>query len=356
MRAIFFIFSVVALFGTGVAQAGHILLHNGDQFEGQLLRIKDDMVIWQSKHFGELKIKKPLIISLQSSGKFKLRGKNAACSWYEYQPPMVTFRCEDGTMKRVSLLSLKHVMSYEDHQSDAWDYGGDIRASGWKQTGNRETEYWEVNSNTRLRHGDLRHNVELHYDRQRTETEVNNVTAINRQDRGKAVYALDWFFLPRWYWSNKFSVELDTTRNIDEELAVASGIGYQFWESKKSALANEFGLQYSKTRFEDASASQSGDEDETYTSFRFSTDYRYKLPFRVTMFHKHELTRSLDQREPGEALRWEFDSETGFNFPIGFGVSASFGLDWDFVNHAREQDPDASRSDAVYRVGVNYDW
>lgn len=336
--------------------AGEVLLRNGDAFRGHLIKITEEHIVWYSDSLGEIELKKAWVIDLSTMGDFKLRGSSVPCKWDRVRSQTVTFACVDGKVRRVSLLTLQHVVPFDGHKNANFGYGGDVRLSGWRQEGNASTEYWEAKASVRLRHADLRHNLSVRYDSQSTETQVTGQSVTTSQNRGKGIYALDWFFLPKWYWSNQLSIETDSRRNLDEEYALASGAGYQFWESKNSALSNEFGLQVSKRRFDDTAENPPDPATQRDTALRFSTDYRYKLPLSITLYHKHEVLRALGSGVSGEAIRWEFDSETGVNLPIGFGVSASFGLDWDYVNQARNENPDASRSDAIYRIGVNYDW
>lgn len=336
----------------GLAQ--QITLTNGDVIEGQLKSVDAEAVIWRSEHFGELRIPKTRIERLESETELKLRGKTVPCQWRSLVNQRVTFECADGDRLRVPLLSLQQVVPFEGHAASIYSYEGRLSLAGSKQTGNTRSEFWQLASDVRLRHLDWRHNVRLNLNGQslRSQTAAGE-EVITRTRKGRATYGLDWFFQPQWFWVNRLGVERDDNRNIQEEYIYGSGLGHQFWETNRSALALEAGLQYTRRYLQ---VPRPGLENpQEYGSVRLAADYRYKFDLGVQLFHKSELTHALKDPERG-ADRWEFNSDTGMSFPIFYSISGEMSLRWNYVNDARTLDPNASRTDAIYRVGVNYSW
>lgn len=348
--------SIVAMcFSMPSAYAGVLTLTNGDRIAGDLYGIQGDSIVWRSPHLGELQLAKNAVKEIQSDQPLKLRGETEPCEWRALVNLNVLFICDNGESKNIPLLSLKNVVPFAGHAQANHSYSGSLRIKSWKQTGNTESEYWEASTEVRLRHSDWRHIVNLNYNSQTTETrptaEVKPVVV--RNQRALGAYTLDWFFLPRWYWSNRFTGEKDESRNIQEQYKLSSGLGHQFWETDVTALSFEGGLQHNRTYLMN---NPPADEPEAYTSLRFAADYRFKFKRGLSVYHRNEFSRSFDEPGPQERQRWELHTDTGLNFPIGLGISANCSIAWNYVNHALDLNSRASKTDAVYSVGVNYGW
>lgn len=339
-----------------ISYAGELTLSNGDRIAGEFRGIQGDSVIWLSPHLGELRLTKSAVKGIQSQERFKLRGESSPCELRALVNLNVLFICENGASKNIPLLTLENVVPYVGHVQANHSYSGNLRIKSWKQTGNTESEYWEAATEVRLRHSDWRHIISLTYHSQTTQTRPSGAAAPpvqTRSQRALGAYTLDWFFLPQWYWSNRFSGAKDENRNIQEQYKLSSGLGHQFWETDVSALSFEGGLQHNRTYLMN---NPPADDPEAYTSLRLAADYRYQFRGGLNFYHHNEISRSLNQPDANERQRWDLRTDTGLNFPIGFGISANCSAAWNYINHARDLNPNASQVDAVYSIGVNYGW
>lgn len=350
LASIVFIYSFIS-----ASYAGVLTLTNGDRIEGEFRGIQGDSIVWLSPHLGDLRLAKAAVKEIQSQQQLKLRGESAPCEWRALVNFNVLFICDNGDSKNIPLLSLQNVVPFDGHEQANHAYSGSLRIKSWKQTGNTESEYWEAATEVRLRHSDWRHIVSLNYNSQTTKTQQTAAIepVVTRYQRALGAYTLDWFFVPQWYWSNQFSGEKDENRNIQEQYKLSSGLGHQFWETDVISLSLEGGLQHNRTYLMN---NPPQDEPEAYTSLRFASDYRFKFHGGLGFYHRNEVSRSLNQPGPNERQRWELHTDTGLNFPIGFGVSANCSAVWKYVNHARDLNPNASQIDVIYSIGVNYSW
>lgn len=336
------------------ALAGLLVLDNGDQLAGELKAIDGPDLVWKSETLGEIRLPKTRVMDLKTSVPMKIRGQDQPCHLYEMLERKLRFWC-GGKRKRYSLMGLKHVVLYDNHASLNYAYGGNLRITGWKQEGNTDTEYLELLSDVRLRHGDLRHDVRLTHNSQRNVTgdAASGIFLKTYNRRSLASYALSWYFVPRFFWANAVSAERDDNRNIGEEYRISSGIGHTLWESGASLLDLEGGLQYNRTYL---AVNPPADQPDAYTALRLAAHFRHRLKNAAQLYHKNQYSYSLESAEPGESDRWELRTDTGVNLPIGFGISANVSMEWVYINHARDQNPNAARQDTTYRVGVNYSW
>lgn len=350
-----FLWLLVLLGGVSpLASAGVITLANGDTLKGQLKGIFATEVVWQSEVLGELRIPKTGVLNISASDEVKLRGKDVPCQVRNIEHEEVAFTCADGDLTWVPLLTLQQVVPFTGVATSSLTANGNLRASGWKQEGNADTAYWEFAGRSSVRHEDLRHVVNLTFARQSTRT----LTADGFSDpvtnrRAELVYSLDWFFRPQLYWANQLTARTDDNFNIQEEYNIASGLGYQFWENSATALSMELGLEHSRLyrRFDPPLT-----EPEIITYARSAMDFRYKLTGGINLYHINSLKYGLNEPDEGDRTRWLLRTQSGLNFPIGFGVSGDIGFEWNYVNHARDLNPTASNFDRVYRFGLNYGW
>lgn len=346
---------LLCLGGAASAFAGQVVLDNGDAISGEIHGIEAAAIIWQSETLGEIKLPKLRVARLISSTPLKIRGQRNPCIWLDMKGSKVRFQCGTGKKKLYSLLGLKYVIPFANHREANYAYGGSLRLTGWKQTGNTRAEYQEIQTEVRLRHGDLRHDIALSHNSQSTTSYdyANNLVFKTQLRRSIASYSLNWFFLPRWYWANKVSAEQDDSRNIQEEYRASSGLGHLFWENTKSSMDVEAGLQYNRTYIDQ---NPPPEQPDTYPAVRLATNFRYTLRSGMNLYHKSHFNHSLVAPEPGDSTRWELRTDTGLNFPLGFGISANFSVEWAYVNHARDQNINASLEDTIYRLGANYAW
>lgn len=330
--------------------AGQVTLSNGDKLQGTLKGIEGDVIVWQSASLGEVRLPKAAIQTLESSEPMKIQGKEVPCFLARAERQRATFTCVDGDRKTFSLLSIKDIVGFRGDGLSHHVFAGKIRASGLKHSGTLDSEFWEILATMESRRNDIRNKLIFSSSSRANESTPGVFT---RSRRLQATYGLDWFFAPQWFWANKLTYGEDDAFNIREEYALNSGLGYQFWETDATALSFELGLQQVVQYLQIAA---SGDNPLEYTSIRLVSDYRHRYRTGLNFYHNNEYTQSLENPNIGDEDRWTFVTNSGLSFPIGFGVSADIGLEWKYVNHARDLDPNASMSEATYRFGVNYTW
>ncbi len=323
--------------------AGVLVLKNGDRLRGDLVKLEDDKITWQSDSFGTLTIEQSKVESLETSTLVKMDGHSEPCTVMETAGADIHFSCADESTGRVPLMALERLLPYEDHFSGAQTYRGKLSLSGTNTRGNRRREDWELDSEVELRRGDMRHMFGVEFESESS----NNGPA---EEEFEIQYSIDWFFRERWFWVNNTTVGADESKNIDERYAFGSGFGFQFWETDRKALSLESGLTYLKELFD-----QSDTSDEEFErgserlAWRWATNFRYQLPLSASLVHTNALFYSFE----GGGDDWEFDSDTGVNVPLGAGLFSEFKVEYDYDNMPQQ---DERKSDTKLSVGVGYVW
>ena len=324
------------------AVAGVLVLKNGDRIQGDLIKLEDEKISWQSDSFGKLSIDQNKVESLSTSTLVKMDGHSEPCAVVGAYGADLQFSCADQSTGRVPLMALERLLPYEDHFRGAQTYRGKISLAGTHTRGNRREEDWEVETESELRRGDLRHIFGFEFESESTDDRPAN-------EEFELNYGLSWFFQERWFWVNDLAFGMDESRNVDERYAFGSGFGYQFWETDRKALSLESGVTYLKELFSrSAGDSQGFQRESNRLTWRWATNFRYKLPLSASLVHKNALFYSLEDGDD-----WEFDSDTGLNVPLGAGLFSEFKVEYDYDNMPQQ---DERKSDTKLSVGVGYVW
>lgn len=322
--------------------AGEISLKNGDQLQGELMRLDGSLVIWQSESFGELAIPKASVADLQTGARMKINGHSAPCTIGGMQGPDLYYNCADGGVGSVPLLTLEVALPYADHVAGAHTYKGRLSVAGVTSRGNKVENNWDLDSDVVFRRGDFRHAMLADY-------EARSQDSLPSDERFKVAYGLDWFFNTRWFWYNQLTVGGDETKRIDERYTFGSGLGYQVWESERTALALKGGITYVKELYDrPLTPVLNFENSDERAVWAMNIDYRYQLPRGIALFHMSDVSQSFESS--GD---WLLTTDTGLSVPLGAGLFSEFKFEYDVDN---EPQPGTRREDARFSVGVGYSW
>lgn len=324
------------------AWAGVVELTNGDRLEGEVVRIEGDDLVWKSTNFGEQRIKKSKIKNLISDKPLKVSANKKACIVDRVEQEQLVYYCgARANLKHIPVLSLKTLLPYEDYVGGKWLNSGKLNLWGAYSSGNETRNEWNLQGETKLRIDELRHVISGEY----AKSAYDHLTP---QTRWNLHYSLDWFFRPRWFWYNSLDAGADDQRSLNQSYILGSGSGYQFWETKKTALSLQLGLSYVDQEFEPPADPGEFDQSASYAATRLATDFRYELPGGVSFFHNNELVYSLE-----DSKDWQLKTSTGLSTMLLNKVYSEFKVDYWVFN---EPQPTKERADTRMSVGVSYKW
>lgn len=334
------------------ANAGQIELKNGDKIGGTLKSVSKKAVVWQADKVGQITVDKADVGDMSFAQPVRLRGIEKPCLLVEIVEGVARFNCEDKP-KEYSLYTLTDVVPFKKYSDEMHSYGGKFTVAGSEKSGNVNSSNWLVASEVGLRHNDFRHDVELRYTGE--SLEVEPAEGEEAQDSPvveyyRGFYSLNWFFLPRWFLLGDLTAEKDDAKRISERYVAGLGSGFQWWEDEKSALKLELSLLNTKEYF-DLSAPEvtaGANTRNDFSSGRLAVDFRYDFPRDIAFFHRSNISQNFDESDD-----WRLNAEMGASAPLGFGVSATINVNYDYQNAPQEG---VEKDDIVYRVGVVYKW
>lgn len=310
--------------------------------EGKLIRIQGGILVWESPHFGELRVSTAEVDTVHTNMALKLDGHEEPCYWASVEDGSIRYACDDGESGTVGLMSLNLVVPHQQYANGDYNYRGRLALSGRQAEGNKEERIWAVDSETHYRRGDYRHEAQVEFDSISQNGESS-------QRRGQVRYSLDWFLKEQWFWYNNVRFGFDQPANVKESYVYGTGVGYQLWETSVTALSVETGFDYVKEHFSrpDMPTPEFGPTKES-AGVRWGLDFRYRLPRNISLFHRHQLTRSLEQSKD-----WVFESATGVSMPLAGQLYSEIKLDYNVDNLPAEG---SVRKDKQVTVGVGYSW
>ena len=331
-------FAALAI-GCASAEAGVLVLKNGDRISGELIVISNGQLRWQSDMAGEIAVPQINVKSIQARDLFEVefdaRRQLSACQLLVRGDKQQWLNCKEGEVQLNSWKQISKVSARPLIKRDQWRNTGYVSASAKDSAGNTEEQALELDLKLSARRGSIRHTVLAAYD---TQTQSN----IKTQDDRRASYQFDHFVSEKWYWSGLLDWERNTFQDLERRQLVGGGLGYQFFDTELIRLSIDGGIGYSIEEY-------SIDTDRKSMVFRESTDFTYRLnALGLQFFHRNTFVGLFDRS--GD---WRAQSETGFQLPVIGKLTAQAKLKFDYANNPAD---DAHAMDRTWLLGVNYVW
>ena len=328
----------VALF-CHLADAGVLLLDNGDRVSGELIVIADGQLHWQSDLAGEIVVQQVNVVGIDARDLFEIeldaRRQLSQCQLQMRGDQQQLLNCKEGIAQLNTWKLVRKVSARPLIQHDVWNNTGSIDVAAKDSAGNTDEQDLDLNFKMSARRQSQRHTILGKYEEQRQKD-------IKTQDDRKFEYQYDYFVSDKWFLNSIASLERNVFQDLSSRKLIGGGVGYQFFDTEFIQLQVDAGLGYIQEIY-------SSDTDRHALAFRESTDFNYKLnKLGLRFFHRHTLTQLFDQ-----AGDWRIDSETGLKMPVVGRLNAQAKLRFNYT-HIPADDADAL--DRVWLFGVNYDW
>lgn len=326
------------------AGAGQLWLHNGDRIQGELVRVEEKALVWQSELLGEVSVDKSQVLDLETDQLLKINGVVQPCMVEGIEGDYLVYLCRGDYQNRVvALATLDAIIPFQDLGTDkAAELSGRIAAAGNFARGNEQREDLELNSRLAYRLVDWRHRWSFDLARFSDEGPDDDL-------RWAARYALDWFFRERWFLSGNVRYGQDQTRALDRFVNLGLGTGYQWLETQQTQLAiiNEAVLV--REEFETPDDPEPGfTATEERIAWRFGLDFTQRLPLGISFSNQSEVIQSLENTSD-----WFLKTSTGFSTLLIDRIRSEVRVDYELDNEPQQNTDD---EDLRVVVGLTYEW
>ncbi|SDJ80981.1 DUF481 domain-containing protein [Microbulbifer yueqingensis] len=321
------------------AFAGVLTLDNGDRIHGQLVVVEQDHVVWQSETFGEIRIEKGKVLSLDTDQDLKIAGRDEPCALAGHRREQWELYCDSGSGWVMDFPAINRAEPYINYIGQPYTLHGNVSAGGVFEHGNREREDLDVNISIDLRHGDFHHLLNALYQSQSNQ----EVDSLEKYHLG---YDLRWIFSEKWFAAANTAADKEEARNLDLGTTVGLGLGYMFFETEKTALSIQGGVSRLQEEFIDTELSES--QDDLYAAGRAAINYRYKFALGPEVYYDQEILQSVNSSED-----YQTNVKLGVRTPLAEGLMMEIAQHWLYDN---TPSLGSEKEDTKLTVGVGYQW
>lgn len=321
------------------AEAGVLILKNGDHISGELIVISGGQLRWQSDMAGEISVPQENVLSIEARDLFEVEldahRQLSECQLQVRGDALQLLNCKEGEAPVNSWKYVTSVSARPFTEREVWRTTGFLSASAKDAAGNTEEQDLELDFKMSARRGSIRHSALATYDMQK------QGDTRTRDDR-KAEYQYDYFVSDKWYLNGVLNWERNVFQDLEARRLVIGGLGYQFFDTDFVRLSVNAGLGYAVEQYVT-------DADRKALVFRESTDFVYRLnALGLQFFHRNTYLQLFDRSSD-----WRIQTETGFKLPVVGRLTAQTKLKFDYANVPAD---DAHSMDRVWLFGLNYDW
>ncbi|MFC6635007.1 DUF481 domain-containing protein [Microbulbifer taiwanensis] len=321
------------------AAAGVLTLENGDRVHGALVLVERDHVVWKSESFGEIKVEKSKVVSMDVDVDLKIAGREGPCALAGHRREQWELYCDEGSGWVMDFPAIDRAEPYINFVGNPVVFHGNVSAGGVFESGNREREDLDVNVNLDVRNGDFHHLINALYQSQ-TNSEVEGL------EKYQLGYNLRWIFAEKWFAAANSALEREEARNLDLGSTLGLGLGYLFFDTEKTAFSLQGGISSLQEHFIDDELSEG--QDERYAAGRLALNYRYKFSLGPEIYFDQETLQSLDRSEDYQA-----NAKFGVRTPLVEGVLMEIAYHWLYDNTPSLE---LEKEDTKVTVGVGYQW
>lgn len=331
--------SFALLVGAVAADAGVLILQNGDRISGELIVISAGQLRWQSDMAGEISVPQENVLSIEARDLFEVEldahRQLSECQLQVRGDAVQLLNCKEGESQVGSWKYVNNVSARPFTAREVWRNTGYISASAKDAAGNTKEQDLQLDFKISARRGSIRHTASATYDTQRQ-------ADIKTQDDRKAEYQYDYFVSDKWYVNGLLNWERNVFQDLEARRLTAAGLGYQFFDTDFVRLSVNGGLGYAVEQYV-------SDADRKALVFRENTDFTYRLnALGLQFFHRNTYLQLFDRGSD-----WRIQTETGFKLPVVGRLTAQTKLKFDYANIPADG---AHAMDRIWLFGVNYDW
>lgn len=328
------------LFVSSQAVAGVLTLDNGDRVHGELVLVERDHVVWKSENFGEIKVEKSKVLSMDVDVDLKIAGREGPCTLVGHHRERWELYCDEGPGWVMDFPAVERAEPYINFIGNPVVFHGKVSAGGAFESGNQEQEDLDTGINLDIRHGDFHHLVNLYYQNQKYPDVEEGF------EKYKLDYNLRWIFAEKWFAAANGALEREDALNLDLGTTVGLGLGYLFFDTQKTTFSLQGGVSSLTEDYIDETLSE--DQDDRFAAGRLALNYRYKFSLGPEVYFDQETLQSLDRGEDYQA-----NAKLGVRTPLMEGILMEIAYYWQYDNTPSLE---LEKEDTKVTVGIGYQW
>jgi putative salt-induced outer membrane protein YdiY len=257
-----------------MAQAGTIVLKNGDRITGDIKAIWDKEVLIEPEYADEFTIDQDKIASIESDKTFKLefQGEDMVSRKAVFKGPddngeqLVEV---DGELTQLSLMKIGELDEFDDFFE--WSFNGDLNAE--LNSGNTESTDVAITTDWYLKYGKQKHYLDTLWTKEQQD-DPDTGASITTKDRQRYRYNLNYDIGDPWFTGGFGSYEKDEIKGLEYRYSAVPMLGYKVWDNAGKSLSIQFGYGYEEEETVDENGIRESDGGGiAQTVIRFTYDF-----------------------------------------------------------------------------------
>jgi len=319
---------MILLFST-TADAGVVVLKNGDRITGEIKHIWDAEITIEPEYSDEFTVDLSAVDQLISDRKFEIElqdGRNVLAQ--------LAGSDEDGrqivsTGTETIQIALTDIFELVEPEED-FDWEGHVDFSTVINSGNTNTTTGLLRADSTIRVPNHRHLIDF-------STAHESTDDVTTKEQSLLKYDYHWFFNEPWFLSTQISGERDPIIELDHRAIVSLGVGRDIWYSPRLTLSVQLGVG--------AQTEEIGGFTEDSSVATWTLRYRQRfLNNDFELFHNHTITDNL-----GGRTNTSYRTSTGVRYEITDLLYASLTFDYDYET---DPAPGVGSEDSTLLVGI----
>lgn len=320
---------IIILFFSTIADAGVLVLKNGDRITGEIKHIWDAEVTIEPEYSDEFTVDLSAVDQIISERKFEIElrdGRNVLAQ--------LAGSDEDGrqivsTGTETIRIALADIFELDEPEKD-FDWESHVDFSTVINSGNTKSTAGLLRADSTIRVPNHRHLIELSASYESTDD-------VTTKEQSFARYDYNWFFNEPWFLAAQLSGERDPIVELDHRTIVSLGVGRDIWYTPRLTLSMQLGVGAQTEKIGGFS------EDSSVATWTL----RYRQGFLNNDFeliHDHTINKNI-----GGRTNTSYKTSTGIRYEITDLLYATFTFDYDYET---DPAPDVRNEDSTLLVGI----
>lgn len=301
------------LLASQAADAGLLVLKNGDRITGEIKRIWDAEVTIEPEYSDEFQVDVSAIDHVESSRKLEIELKDgisviARLSGADEDGKQL-ITAEDQSFS----ISLEQIFELDEPEED-FEWDSNVEFSADFNSGNTESYNTKLKADSTVKMGDHRHIGEITF----LQEEISDVQT---QDQELFLYNYNWLFRDPWFFSTRLSFERDPIIELENRIILSLGVGRDIWLTPRRELNVQLGAG---VQSEEISLETSENGVVTW-ALRYRQDF---FGDDFELYHNHSITENVSGR-----TNTSVKTTTGLRYEITDLLYANLSVDFDYESN-----------------------
>lgn len=324
------------------ASGDELIMKNGSQLVGTLIRVEADQVVFATPFAGELNIKQENIEHIVAAEPVNLMMADGTI----YRDKQIVSNETDGQV--IVMADGEAPLTYGITEialinpdpwklGDGYDWFGEVSGALEMERGNSDTDEWDYKGSSTWRSLEDRYVIG-------GEGELDKSNGDKTTDNWKIKSKYDRFFVeqPEDYYGVKLRFEYDKFQDLDLRTILGPHIGRQFFDAPLFSLRAEVGPVWVDEQFNEA-------EDNDYPGALWEVDASSDIfGFGTSLYVIHDGILNFDDTD--EVI---LNATVGLKMPLILGFETAIEAKFEYDGGAVE---DVDDMDETYKLRIGYAW